>query len=113
MPLLSTILWLPIAGAIALVFFPPKATTAMKAWGFIVAAAVFVLSLGIVRGWDEAQAGFQFVENVPWIPQWGISYGLGVDGITIWLVLLTTLLTPLIFLSSWNSIHKHPKAYVM
>src|SRR5205823_6100250 len=48
-----------------------------------------------------------------WIPQWGIQYALGVDGISLWLVLLTTLLTPIVLLSSWNSIAKHPKEYVI
>src|SRR5205814_9451117 len=58
-------------------------------------------------------AGCQLVETRPWIPQWGVSYSLGVDGISLWLVLLTTLLTPVVFLSSWNTIHKHPKEYVI
>src|SRR5690349_20223722 len=109
MPLLSTFLWLPIAGAILLAFFPRTATSAIKGFGLVVSLITFVISLGLLRGWQDGHAGFQFVENIPWIPQWGITYGLGVDGITLWLVLLTTFLTPLIFLSSWNSIHKHPK----
>ncbi len=113
MPLLSTILWLPIAAAIVLAFFPRTAVTAIKGWGLFWSAATFVVSLGVLRGWDDTQATFQFVESVPWIPQWGITYGLGIDGISLWLVLLTTFLTPLIFLSSWNSIHKHPKEYVI
>jgi NADH-quinone oxidoreductase subunit M len=113
MPLLSTFLWLPIAGAILLAFFPRTATGAIKGFGLVVSLITFVISLGLLRGWQDGHAGFQFVENIPWIPQWGITYGLGIDGITLWLVLLTTFLTPLIFLSSWNSIHKHPKEYVI
>jgi NADH-quinone oxidoreductase subunit M len=113
MPLLSTILWLPLAAAIVLAFFPRTAVSAMKGWGLFWSAATFVISLGILRGWDDTQAGFQFVESLPWIPQWGITYSLGIDGITLWLVLLTTFLTPLVFLSSWNSIHKHPKEYII
>jgi NADH-quinone oxidoreductase subunit M len=113
MPLLSLILWLPLAAAIVLAFFPRAAESAVKGWGLFWSAATFVVSLGLLRGWDDAQAGFQFVENAPWIPQWGINYGLGVDGITLWLVLLTTFLTPLILLSQWNSLHKHPKEYVI
>jgi NADH-quinone oxidoreductase subunit M len=111
--LLSTILWLPLAAAIVLAFFPKAAGTALKGWGLFWSAATFVISLGLLRGWDDAQAGFQFVESLPWIPQWGITYGLGVDGITLWLVLLTTFLTPLVFLSQWNSLHKHPKEYII
>ncbi len=112
-PLLSTFLWLPIAGAIVLAFFPKTATAAIKGFGLAVSLVAFVVSLGVLRGWDNGQAGFQFVENIPWIPQWGISYALGIDGISLWLVLLTTFLTPLILLSSWNAIHKHPKEYVI
>ncbi|HUP61825.1 MAG TPA: NADH-quinone oxidoreductase subunit M [Thermoanaerobaculia bacterium] len=113
MPLLSILIWLPIAAAIVLAFFPKTAVTAIKGWGLFSSAAVFVISLGLLRGWDDARAGFQFVERKAWIPQWGINYALGIDGISLWLVLLTTFLTPIIFLSAWNAIHKHPKEYVI
>jgi NADH-quinone oxidoreductase subunit M len=113
MPLLSTFLWLPIAGAIVLAFFPRAAYGAIKGFGLAVSLVTFVISLGVLRGWDDAQAGFQFVESADWIPQWGIRYALGIDGITLWLVLLTTFLTPIIFLSAWNAIKKHPKEYVI
>jgi NADH-quinone oxidoreductase subunit M len=112
MPILSTILWLPVAAAIVLAFLP-RADSFAKAWGLFASAAVFVLSLGLLRGWEDGNAGLQFVENVRWIPQWGITYGLGVDGISLWLVLLTTFLTPLIFLASWNAHYKHTKEYVI
>jgi NADH-quinone oxidoreductase subunit M len=112
MPILSTILWLPVVAAIVLAFLP-RAESLAKGWGLFSSAAVFVLSLGLLRGWEDGSAGLQFVENLPWIPQWGITYGLGVDGISLWLVLLTTFLTPLIFLSSWNVKYKHPKEYVI
>ena len=113
MPLLSTFLWLPIAGAIVLIFFPKTATTAVKGFGLAVSLATFAISLGVLRGWDDSRAGFQFVENKPWIPQWGINYSLGIDGISLWLVLLTTFLVPLIFLAGWQSLHKHPKEYII
>jgi NADH-quinone oxidoreductase subunit M len=66
-----------------------------------------------VQRFDETVAGFQLAESKVWIAQWGINYALGVDGISLWLVLLTTLLTPVVFLASWNTIHKHPKEYVI
>lgn len=112
MPLLSTIVWLPIIAAVVLALFPRGAATAIKGTGFAVSLATFVISLGILPKFTDAP-GFQLVERHAWIPQWGISYALGVDGISLWLVLLTTLLTPVVFLSSWNSIHKHPKEYVI
>jgi NADH-quinone oxidoreductase subunit M len=115
MPILSTFLWLPIAGAIILAFFPKTAQTAVKGFGLAISVATFVISLGVLRGWDDTRATFQFVENIPWIPQWGINYSLGIDGISLWLVLLTTFLVPLIFLAGWNNhtLDKHPKEYVI
>ncbi|MFZ2492818.1 MAG: NADH-quinone oxidoreductase subunit M [Thermoanaerobaculia bacterium] len=112
MPILSTVLWLPMAAAILLAFFPRTAVNAIKMTGFLVTLVTFFLSLGILRGWSDV-AGFQLVERIPWIPQWGIHYGLGIDGISLWLVLLTTFLVPLILLSSWNTIKKHPKEYII
>src|SRR5256885_708219 len=113
MNVLSVTLWLPIAAAILLVFFPKNATGAIKGIGLLASLATFVASLGIVKGFHEGMAGLQLVEMRTWIPQWGINYALGVDGISLWLVMLTTLLTPIVFLSSWNAIHKHPKEYVI
>jgi NADH-quinone oxidoreductase subunit M len=113
MPFLSTILWLPIVAAIVLAFLPRASESLAKGWGLFSSAAVFVLSLGLLRGWEDGKAGMQFVENVDWIPQWGITYGLGVDGISLWLVLLTTFLTPLIFLAGWNVKLKHSKEYII
>ncbi|HWW60881.1 MAG TPA: NADH-quinone oxidoreductase subunit M, partial [Thermoanaerobaculia bacterium] len=113
MPLLSTLIWLPIAAAVVLAFIPKTATNAIKGFGFFVSLATFLVSLGLLRGWNDSVAGFQFIESKWWIQQWGIRYALGVDGISLWLVLLTTLLTPIVFLSSWNAIRKHPKEYVI
>src|ERR1051325_11107795 len=112
MPLLSTVLWIPIAAAIILALFPRSAANAIKSVGLAASLATFLLSLRIVQLFGD-QAGFQLTEVRDWIPQWGIHYALGVDGISLWLVILITLLTPVVFLSSWNAIHKHPKEYVI
>src|SRR5947207_1986974 len=111
--ILSITLWLPIAAAVLLVVFPKSATGAIKGVGLLASGATFVASLGIVNGFHDGVAGLQLVEMRTWIPQWGVTYALGVDGISLWLVMLTTLLTPIVFLSSWNTIHKHPKEYVI
>src|SRR5206468_8232893 len=110
---LSITLWLPIAAAVLLVVFPKNATGAIKGVGLLASLATFAASLGIVNGFREGVAALQLVEMRTWVPQWGITYTLGVDGISLWLVMLTTLLTPIVFLSSWNTIHKHPKEYVI
>src|SRR6476646_8626945 len=111
--ILSITLWLPIAAAVIVAFFPKTAANAIKGFGLLAALATFVASIGILNNFQEGVAGFQLVESLNWIPQWGIHYALGVDGISLWLILLTTLLTPVVFLSSWNTIHKHPKEYVI
>ncbi|HXG57747.1 MAG TPA: NADH-quinone oxidoreductase subunit M [Thermoanaerobaculia bacterium] len=112
MPILSTIVWLPIIAAVIVTAFPRRAETAIKGWGLFASIATFVVSLGILPRFDGTSGEFQLVESKPWVPQWGIHYSLGIDGISLWLVLLTTLLTPIVFLSSWNAIHRHLKAYV-
>jgi NADH-quinone oxidoreductase subunit M len=111
--ILSWIIWLPVAVAVILAFVPRGAVNAIKAIGLSAALADFVISLGILQRFQEGIAPLQLVESHTWIPQWGIRYALGVDGISLWLVLLTTLLTPVVLLSSWNAIHKHPKEYVI
>jgi NADH-quinone oxidoreductase subunit M len=113
MTILSLTLWLPIAAAAVCLLFPRTAANAVKGLGLAASLATFVISLGIVQRFQEGVAGFQLVELHQWIPRWGITYSLGVDGISLWLVMLTTLLTPVVLLSSWNSIHKHPKEYVV
>src|ERR1044072_1137710 len=97
-PPLSNILWLPIATAVVLAFLPRRWGTEIKAIGLAAAVIEFLLSLTILNGFHDGVAGLQLVEAKPWIPSWGITYSLGVDGISLWLVLLTTLLTPVVFL---------------
>jgi NADH-quinone oxidoreductase subunit M len=111
--ILSWVLWLPLIGAIVQMAIPRSAETANKAWALGVSLATFVVSLGIVMAFRDGTAAMQLVENHPWIQEWGIRYALGVDGISLWLVMLTTFLTPLVFLSGWNSIHKYVKEYMI
>src|SRR6185369_3887389 len=89
--ILSTIIWGPILVAIVLALLPGSWTAAIKTIGLLASVATFLVSVCLATNFQEGRAGFQFVESLNWIPQWGISYGLGVDGISLWLVLLTTL----------------------
>ena len=69
-------------------------------------------SLALWAGFDPAaDVAFQFVERVPWIPTFGIEYSLGIDGISLMLIVLTAFLTPIALLSSWESIHKKVKEF--
>ncbi len=113
MSILSATIWLPVAAAIIVAFVPRDSAGTIKGLGLLASLATFVVSLGIVLGFQDGVPGYQLVERYWWIEEWGVRYSLGVDGISLWLVMLTTLLTPVVLLASWNAIHKHPKEYVI
>jgi NADH-quinone oxidoreductase subunit M len=89
---------------------PRESSTVAKGVGLLVAGAEFVLSLFLLPGF-QAIPGMQFVEEAKWIPASGISYHLGIDGLSLWLVILTTFLTPLALLGSWSSITSRVKEF--
>ena len=86
MPLLSTIVFLPMLGALFLLLVPVP-VRAQRLTALLVALATFLISLKLWFGFDRGSHEFQFVEQGSWIPQFGISYHLGIDGISILLVL--------------------------
>jgi NADH-quinone oxidoreductase subunit M len=83
-----------------------------KLVGLGVTLATFVVSLGLVKGFNDV-ASYQFEERVSWIPAWGISYHVGIDGLSLWLVILTTFLTPLCLLGSWTQIESRVREFVL
>ncbi|HET6977846.1 MAG TPA: NADH-quinone oxidoreductase subunit M [Pyrinomonadaceae bacterium] len=115
MPYLLTILiLLPVAGALALVgysFVSSRKEEHYRWIALIVTVAAFAVSLLLLRGVGASGAEFRFEENVSWIGAIGSRYHIAVDGISLWLVLLTTLLMPIAVLSSWTAVHKRPLAY--
>jgi NADH-quinone oxidoreductase subunit M len=109
--LLSVLVLLPAVGA-ALVVLTQRGSETLQKWlGLAISSTVFLISLVLVRDF-RGMAEMQFVERRPWIPAWGISYHLGVDGLSLWLVILTTFLTPLCLLGSWTSIEKRVREFV-
>ena len=92
-PILSIITFLPVLGAIVVLLVPGDATK--KLISFVWTLATFLISLGLWFYWDNTQAGMQFVEHVAWVPEFNLNYLMGVDGISLFLVLLTTLLMPI------------------
>lgn len=110
-PLLTIITFLPLLAGIAIAFIKPDRTQAIKITAFAAAVLVFLLSLPIYFGFS-ATASMQFVENHEWIPALGVSYHLGIDGISLLMFMLTTFLTPIVILASWNSISKNLKGYM-
>src|SRR5215218_3205341 len=110
--LLTNLILLPVAGALALVLysFATKREEHYKWFALATTALTFLVSLLLLRGLGLG-AEFRFEENVTWIGSIGSRYHVGVDGISLWLVLLTTLLMPIAVLSSWTAIKKRPLAY--
>ena len=114
--MLTIIIFLPVAGTLALLLTPggERANEALQKWtALIFALAAFVLSLALPFG--MASSGLSFDQNVPWIQAFdlGIKYHVGIDGLSLWLVLLTTLLVPLALISSWNSIHYRLREFLI
>ena len=102
------ILFLPLIGAFLLIFIP-KNFSKWVALGTMILGFVFSLHLAVHFHSDLIE--LQFVHKVPWIPDFGIFYHVGVDGISLWLILLTTFLGPLVVLCSWEAIQLHEKAF--
>jgi NADH-quinone oxidoreductase subunit M len=110
--LLTVLVFLPVAGAIVVALTRRESEALQKALGLLVSSAAFVVSLWLVAGFEDV-AAMQFVEKAAWIPAWGISYHVGIDGLSLWLVILTTLLTPLALLGSWTQIHDRVREFVV
>ncbi len=109
--LLSILVFLPVLGAVLVALTRRRSESLQKWIGVGISTAVFVLSLDLLRGFRSV-AEMQFVERRAWIPAWGISYHLGLDGLSLWLVILTTFLTPLCLLGSWTTIDKRVREFV-
>src|SRR5687767_9873791 len=112
--LLTTLILLPFAGALALVLysFVPQRREQHYRWiALVTTVATFVVSLLLLRGLGGTGAEFRFEESVNWIGSIGATYHVAVDGISLWLVLLTTLLMPIAVLSSWTAIKKRQLSY--
>ncbi|KJS40256.1 MAG: NADH-quinone oxidoreductase chain 13 [Rhodospirillaceae bacterium BRH_c57] len=116
LPLLSIVTFLPLVGAaFILLVRGEEAVVARNARNvaLLTSAATFLLSLGVWAGFDNSTADFQFVEQAAWMPQWGINYHMGVDGISMLFVILATFLTPLCILSAWEAVQKRVKEYMV
>lgn len=111
LPILSIVTFLPLVGVLLILLTPRQEEQRIKTIAVATSVVTFVVSLGILRFFNWGESAFQLVERVPWIPAWGISYILGVDGISLLLVLLTTLLTAVAILSAWNAIETRIKEF--
>lgn len=109
--LLTYLLFAPIIGSVLVLSFNKENVKLVRWFGLIVSLIAFVISLIIYFGFDQAKPQFQFVNKFLWISSLNVSYHIGVDGISLLLVLLTTFLTPLTLLSTWKAIEKNVKMF--
>src|SRR5262245_39897165 len=111
--LLTGVTFLPVLGALLVLLLPRDRPELAKVTSFAVTAVTFLVSLPLLLGFNPADASYQFSEQRAWMPSLGISYHVGVDGISVLLVLLTTFLTPLTLLSAWHAIESRWKEFAV
>ncbi len=111
--LLSLLIFTPLVGALILLFVPNRRVDIHRWGAFAISLVAFAISLLVALGFDNDQAGFQLVQTVDWIGFFGIQYKVGVDGISLVLVLLTTLLTSISILASFGPIQTRVKEYMI
>jgi NADH-quinone oxidoreductase subunit M len=114
--MLSLIVFLPLAGAVLALLAGgrgerPAREPLVRNIALLASLATFAATLVLWWQFDPASADYQFVEKRAWMPAFGIEYHIGVDGISLFLIVLTGFLTPLALLSSWESVHKSVKAF--
>ena len=106
--ILHALVVLPLLGVVPLLLGPESSA---KWTALLVTTLEFVLSVGLWWALDPSQGTLQLVSNMPWIPNWGISYRVGIDGISLLMVLLTTLLMPISVLGSWHYITRQERGF--
>ncbi|MCF8432438.1 MAG: NADH-quinone oxidoreductase subunit M, partial [Melioribacteraceae bacterium] len=109
--LLSYLLLIPIVGSLLILFFKEEQANLIKYFGFGVSVVIFIVSMIVYFGFDSTTSDFQFKHQILWIENLNISYFVGIDGISLLLVVLTTFITPLTLVSSWSSIKKNIKMF--
>src|SRR5262245_26875821 len=115
-PILSLVTFLPLVGALLIFVMRADATIVARQSRIIALIAslvTFALSILLWTEFDRGTAQFQFVEKASWIPEFGIAYHMGIDGISMPFVLLSTLLTPLCVLASWDAIRVRVREYMI
>ncbi len=112
MPLLSLIVFTPLLAALMLVGIPREQAQALRRAALLFSLVPFALAVWLLLEFNGARGDLQWTERAAWIPRYGIHYMLGVDGISLFLVVLTTFLMPIVFLQAWD-VHKRLKEYLV
>ena len=103
LPILSTLIWLPIFGGLLVLAAKKVSLSAVRWLSLIISVVTFLVSLVLMKGFDSSEYAMQFYEHVPWIETFSIFYSLGVDGIAVPLILLTTVVTVLVIIAGWEA----------
>jgi NADH-quinone oxidoreductase subunit M len=113
MGLLSLAIWTPIVFGVVLLALGQDDQARIVRWVALIGALVsFLVTLPLYDGFKLGTAAMQFVENAPWITRFNVSYHLGVDGISLWFVLLTAFVNVVIVIASWESITRRVNQYM-
>jgi NADH-quinone oxidoreductase subunit M len=113
LPIVSVLIFLPLLGIVPLLFLDQKNDKVLKGYTLALSVVIFLLSLRLWFGFNDGYGGMQFVERYDWLPQYGISYYVGLDGFSILLVMLTTFLTPLCVLATWDDVQFRVKEFMI
>jgi NADH-quinone oxidoreductase subunit M len=109
--ILTIVTFFPIIGAVLLLFVPRERHDSVKSIALIIAFITFLFSIWMYAMFEPVASGMQFEVNIPWISGFGINYHVGIDGISLLLIMLTTVLSVIVIISSWNSIKTGVKGY--
>ena len=113
MGLLSVAIWLPVAvGALLLAAGRDEHANAVRWAALVGALAAFLVTIPLATGFDTSTASMQFVENLPWIERFNVRYHLGVDGISVWFVLLTAFITVIVVIAGWEVVTDRVNQYM-
>ncbi|MGB5104162.1 MAG: NADH-quinone oxidoreductase subunit M [Steroidobacteraceae bacterium] len=109
--LLNLVLWLPVAGMLAIWLAPDGRASLVRAISLALMLVQFAITAWLYARFDAAEAGLQFATSVPWIREWGIGYSIGLDGFNVLLVAMTAFLGPLVVAGAYNAIQKDVKLF--
>lgn len=111
--MISVVTFFPLIGILFILLNGRENKGVIRTIAFATAVIDFLFSLRIYNGFNSGTANFQFTENISWIPTLGINYSVGIDGISLLLVMLTTFLTPIVILASWSAVEEKVKEYMI
>jgi len=112
LPLLSLLIWTPVIGGLVVLWLGDRRLSAARGLALGVSLLTFVLSLGLWTGFNVGSAQMQFLERALWIPTLGADYALGVDGLSMPLIILTAFMTVFVIFATKESVSQRPAAYM-